>query len=136
VTVQGHSLEQRYGAAPPWRRPLLLGAVALVVVALLALWGWITVFQSDPPVSSVEIGHAVVDDHTATVEFRITYGDGPVEASCRARAVAADKSIVGELVVEPDPDEGPVHEIEISTERRATTVEWIGCTAEGQPRPR
>lgn len=136
MTVQSHSLAERYGAPPPWRRAVLIGLVALVVGALAALWAWITVEQSDPAVSSQEIRHQVLDDHTATVEFRISYGDGPVDATCRARAVAEDKAVVGEVSFEPDPDEGPVHEIEIRTERRATTVEWIGCTAPGQPRPR
>jgi hypothetical protein len=136
VTSTTHSLEQRYGAPPRWRRVFLIGLVVVVVGGLAALWTWITIEQSDPAVSSREIGHEVVDEHTATIEFRITYGDGPVAATCRARAVAEDKAIVGEVAVEPDPDEGPVHEIEIRTERRATTVEWLGCTTDGQPRPR
>jgi hypothetical protein len=87
-------------------------------------------------VSSQEIGHEIVDDHTATITVRITYGDGPVEATCRAVAIAEDKMPVGEVAYSPDPDEGPDHVIEVRTDRRATTVQWDGCTTEGQPRPR
>ncbi len=52
------------------------------------------------------------------------------------RAIAYDKEVVGELTFEPDPDAGPDYPVEIATARRATAVENIGCTAEGQPRPR
>jgi hypothetical protein len=59
------------------------------------------------------------------------------EASCRLRAIAADHTVVGEVVVPvTDGPEEQTFEVEIRTERRATTVERIGCTAPGQPRPR
>jgi hypothetical protein len=136
VTVHSHSLPQRYGAPPRWRRPLLIGLVVVVVGSLAAVWTWITIAQSDPPVSSELMTSEIVDDHTATAVIRVQWGDEPVEAECTVRAIAPDKAIVGQQTFVPDPDAGPDYEVTIATERRATAVENIGCTADDQPRPR
>ncbi len=136
MTVHSHSLPERYGAPPRWRRPVLLGLVVVTVVALGALWTWITVVQSDPPVSSELITSEIVDDHEATAVIRVHWGDDPVDADCSVRAIASDKEVVGELTFEPDPGGGPDYPVKIATSRRATAVENIGCTAEDQPRPR
>ena len=56
-----------------------------------------------------------------------------VEASCRVRALAEDKTAVGELAFTPVDG---VNEVVIRTERRATSVEKLGCTSPDQPRPR
>jgi len=55
------------------------------------------------------------------------------DASCRVRALAEDKTAVGELAFTPVDG---VNEVVIRTERRATSVEKLGCTAPDQPRPR
>ena len=136
MTVHSHSLPERYGAPPRWRRPVLIGLVVVVVVAFGALWAWITIAQSDPPVSSELITSEIVDDHTATAVIRVKWGDDPVAAQCTVRALAQDKAVVGQQTFVPDQDAGPDYPVEIATERRATAVENIGCTAEGQPRPR
>ena len=52
------------------------------------------------------------------------------------RALAHDKAVVGQATFVPDQDGTADHPVEIATERRATAVENLGCTAEGQPRPR
>ncbi|MDZ5621775.1 DUF4307 domain-containing protein [Nocardioides sp. HM23] len=136
MTVHSHSLPQRYGAPPRWRRYVLIGFVVVVVGAFAAVWTWITIAQSDPPVSSELITSEIVDDHTATAVIRLQWGDEPVDAECTVRAIAQDKAIVGQHTFVPDPDAGPDYEVEVATERRATAVENIGCTADGQPRPR
>jgi len=136
VTVHSHSLPERYGAPPRWRRFALIGLVVVVVGALAAVWTWITIVQSDPPVSSELISSEIVDDHTATAVIRVQWGDEPVEAQCTVRALAHDKAVVGQTTFVPDRDGSADHPVEIATERRATAVENIGCTAEGQPRPR
>ena len=130
------SLAQRYGAPSRGRRLGVVVFAGVVVATFLGWLLWAMLFHADPDVSSSELGHEVVDDHTASIKVRITYGDGPVDAKCSLRAISHDKAIVGELEFTPDPADGPVYEIEVSTERRATTVEWIGCTAADQPRPR
>ena len=55
-------------------------------------------------------------------------------AQCVLRALAEDKSAVGEAVFTPE-DSGRIS-VPIRTERRATAVEKVGCTADGQKRPR
>jgi hypothetical protein len=66
----------------------------------------------------------------------VTLDDADVEASCTLRAYAVDHTTVGELTFTPDPTEGRRQVETIRTERRATSVESIGCTAPGQDRPR
>ena len=88
VTVHSHSLPQRYGAPPRWRRHVLIGVVVVVVGALAALWTWITIVQSDPSVSSDLVASEIVDDHTATAVIRVEWGDDPVDAKCTVRAIA------------------------------------------------
>lgn len=110
-------------------------ATVVVTIGLVAL-GWITIFHSNPEIASEEIGHEVVDDHTATIEVRIEIDDDIEDPECALRAISHDKAVVGETTFSPDPDEGPVYEVEIRTDRRATTVEWLGCKAPGQPRYR
>lgn len=130
------SLSQRYGAPSPGRR---LGMLVVAVAVALGFLGWLLwamLFHSNPEIASEEIGHDVVDDHTATIEVRIEIDEGIEDPTCALRAISHDKAIVGETTFSPDPDEGPVHEVEIRTERRATTVEWLGCKAAGQPRYR
>ncbi|KAA1426057.1 DUF4307 domain-containing protein [Nocardioides antri] len=136
MSAPNSSLAERYGAPPRWRRFALIGLVVVVVGALAAVWTWITIEQSDPPVSSELISSEIVDDHTATAVIRVQWGDEPVAARCTVRALAHDKAVVGQATFEPAADEGPDHSVEIATERRATAVENIGCTAEDQPRPR
>ena len=71
-------------------------------------------------------------DHETRARLDVVLGDG-VTASCRLRAFAEDHTTVGELAFTPV---GGTNEVVIRTERRATTVEKLGCTAPGQPRPR
>ncbi|KAA1418966.1 DUF4307 domain-containing protein [Nocardioides humilatus] len=133
------SMAERYGAPPVWRKYFLLGVVVVVVGSLAVLWTWITLAQSDPTVSSELITSEIVDDHEATAVIRVKWGDDPVEAHCTVRAIAHDKTVVGEETFEPSQD-GSGDSIDttvtIRTERRATAVESVGCTAEGQLRPR
>ena len=52
-------------------------------------------------------------------------------------ASGADHSVVGELNFRVSGVSGAIlREVEVRTEREATTVELIGCTAPGQTRPR
>lgn len=125
-------LADRYGAPSRWRRPVTVGvAVALAVVSLGWL-GWTTWFHSTPAVTSDLVSFDVTSDHETRARLDVELGDG-VAASCRLRAFAEDHTTVGELAFTPV---GGTNEVVIRTERRATTVEKLGCTAPGQPRPR
>ena len=130
------SLDQRYGARSRGRRILLLVLATAVSVAFLGCLVWTMLFHANPEISSEEIGHEIVSDHLATIDVQIEMDDGLDDPECSLRAISHDKAIVGETTYRPDPDDGPRHTIEVRTERRATTVEWLGCKAPGQPRYR
>jgi hypothetical protein len=125
-------LADRYGAPSRWRRPLTIGiAVTLAVVSLTWL-AWTVWFHTTPTVTSDLVTFDVTDDHETRARLDVSLGDG-VEATCRLRAFAEDHTTVGELAFTPVDG---TNEVVIRTERRATTVEKLGCTAPGQPRPR
>jgi len=126
-------LSDRYGAPAPWRRAVLLGLSVAVAGAFLGWLGWTIWAQSTPKVESELVTWDVDDEHQATAMVSIQLGDD-VEATCLLRAYAEDHSVVGELSFTPD-DSG-LTEQTVRTERRATSVELIGCTADGQSRPR
>lgn len=130
---QPTDLADRYGAPSPWRRGVLLGAVVVVAAAFLGWLGWTIWDQSTPDVRSELVGYEVVDVHgaTATVDVRLRADD--VVATCRVRAYAEDHAIVGEATFTPQDGR---NEVEVRTEREATSVELLGCTTPDQRRSR
>jgi len=129
-------LADRYGAASPWRRRGVLIASVAVSALFLSWLAWTSWVHATPPVDSELVSFEVVDEHTATVVVQVELADDSVEATCLLRAFAEDHSVVGELSFAPDPTAGNRVEQTVRTERRATSIESIGCTAEGQTRPR
>jgi hypothetical protein len=125
-------LADRYGAARPGRKSLVRIGAGIVVVAFLAWLGWAAWAQSTPSVDSQLHGFAVVDDATAEAYVDVAVRDD-VTASCVVRAFADDHSLVGEAAFEPAAGR---NDVVVRTERRATSVELVGCTAPGQSRPR
>ncbi len=142
MTSPDHLVE-RYGAPSRGRRYLLVGACVALVGVFAAWLTWTTVVQATPPVSSTLVSFAVVDDHTATAVVQVQLSDdlaaglrdGTAEASCTLRAFAEDHSTVGELTWTPGASSG-TSELTVRTERLATSIEGLGCTTEGQARPR
>ena len=129
------TLAERYGAGSPWLRRADLAVAGLLALAFLAWLAWSTWSHSNPQVTSQLESFSIVDDHTATAVLVVTMDDD-VEATCTLQAVAEDHSVVGELAFKPDPDKGRRQVQEVRTERRATTVQSLGCTAPGQTHPR
>ena len=126
-------LADRYGASSPRRRRTLL-VVVVVVAAVFAGWlAWTIWAVSTPEVSSELLGFDVVDEHAATARVAIVLDDEDVRATCTLRAYAEDHSIVGELSFAPLGSGNT--EQTVRTERTATSVELLGCTAPGQQRP-
>ncbi len=127
-------LADRYGAAAPWRRRVLLGASVVLAAAFLGWLGWTIWAQSTPDVESTMVGYDVVGEHEVTATVRIELGDDDVDATCLLRAFAEDHTIVGELSFTPTAS-GRTEQT-VRTERRATSVELMGCTTPDQSRPR
>jgi Domain of unknown function (DUF4307) len=131
------SAADRYGRPAPWRRrAVVLGSGLLGALALTWL-AWTTVFHANPEVSSELVGWKVVDDHVVTAQVDVAIrGDDSAEevgAACQVRAVATDHVVVGEATYVPR--EGR-NEVDVRTERAATSVENVGCTTPNQHRPR
>jgi hypothetical protein len=137
VTRPAPDLAERYGAPSRHRRPLLVAGVALLAAAGVAWVVWVSVFHSRPEVTSELVGFDVAGQHTATATFTVVRRDADVRASCLLRAVAADHAVVGELTVAVDsgPASSSVRST-VRTERRATSVDLVGCTAPDQSRRR
>jgi len=125
-------LAERYGASSPVRRRLGVVAIVLVVTVLAGWLVWTTAFHASPPVESELSAFDIADDNSATAVVSVALEDDVI-ASCTLRAIAEDHSTVGELAFAPVDGR---NEVAIRTERRATSVTLLGCTAPGQPRPR
>jgi hypothetical protein len=131
-------LATRYGTRSPARRRLLVSAAALVAAIFLGWLAWVMLHYSDPEVTSDIVSFEVVDDHSADATFTVTRRTPDVEASCLLRAQASDHSTVGELNVKVGPGGARTQTLTetVRTEREATTVDVVGCLAEGQNRRR
>ncbi len=125
-------LADRYGAPARWRRPATITLAVTLAVVGLGWLGWTAWFHSTPATTSELITFEVTSDYEVAARLDVQLDDG-VDASCRLRALAEDKTAVGELEFSPVAG---TNEVVIRTERRATSVEKLGCTAPDQPRPR
>jgi hypothetical protein len=130
------TLEERYGAPTPWRRRALVTASVAVAVVFLAWLAWAVYEHATPQVTSELETFSIDDDHAVTAVLVVSLDNADVKASCTLRAYAEDHSTVGELTFTPDPSKGRRQVETIRTERRATSVEKVGCTAPGQDQPR
>jgi hypothetical protein len=131
-------LAARYGTRSEGRRRALVAVVVVVAAAGLAWLVWAMLVHGRPLAQSDINGFETVDQHRTTASFTVVRRDADVVASCLLRAFAADHSIVGELdvTVGPGGDTRQTLERSIRTEREATSVEVMGCTADGQSQRR
>lgn len=128
-------LEDRYGAPRRWRRPVLLGVVGVVAAAFLGWLAWTATYYATPSATSELVGYEIRGEYEAagTVQVQLADDVDPADVSCTLRAFSADKATVGEQVFTPLDGRQTVA---VRTERRATAIEMLGCTAPDQPRPR
>ena len=131
-------LSERYGSPSATRTKALVALLVVVVGAGLSWLVWVMLVHGRPLAQSDITGFEVVDDHAATATFTVVRRDADVEASCLLRAFSEDHAIVGEANVEVGPGEPTTASLTetIRTERRATSVEMVGCLADGQTRRR
>jgi hypothetical protein len=138
VTSQDE-LADRYGAPSRGRQRLVIAASGILGVVFLAWLGWTALAHADPEVSSELVTFTVDDEHTATARLAVRLRDDDVVATCVVRAIAEDHSVVGEVSFTVDAatlDGSSEVTREIRTERRATSVDKVGCTTADQERPR
>ena len=127
-------MAQRYGAPAPWRRRATVIATVVLAVVSGLLVAWAAWTHATPEARSELVGFTVTDEHEVVADVQVQLSDRASGVQCVLRALAEDKSAVGEAVFTPD-DSGRLR-VPIRTERRATAVEKVGCTADGQKRPR
>ena len=130
-------LSERYGTPSRARRPLVIAGVAALALVGLAWLVWVMLFHGRPQVTSEMVGYDVAGQHATVARFTVVRRDAGVSASCLLRAYAADHSVVGELTV--PVRSGPTVSTlsaRVRTEREATGVDLVGCTAPGQKQPR
>ncbi len=136
---QQDNLTERYGAPSPVARHALVAVVVVVASAFLGWLAWTALAHGNPDATSELVSFTVDGEHQVTARVDVRIDDADVVATCLLRAVAEDHTVVGELHFEvraSDLEDGHVLEREIRTERRATSVDPVGCTTEDQQRPR
>lgn len=133
------NLGDRYGAPRPVRRRLFLMALAALAAVFLGWVAWTTWFHSTPRIDSELISFEILSEHEVVARFGTVRAEQSVVGTCTLRAFSEDHTTVGELVFSVPQGTAPLrHTLSqtFRTERRATSVDLIGCTADGQPRPR
>jgi hypothetical protein len=130
-------LEQRYRGPSRVHRVVALLVVVAMVVSGVGFLGWSVFFHSTPEVTSRLTAYDVVNDHEVTADIAVSRESQFTEATCGLRAIAADHTVVGEigLPVVDGPEQQSLR-VPIRTERRAASVELLGCTTPDQARPR
>jgi hypothetical protein len=126
------TLAQRYGTGrSPWGR-LFLGIFGVVLAALVAWTIWAVWVHSTPQVTSTLTTFTVQDDTHVSVDVTVRLSKGARHPSCDLKAYAEDHSTVGQLRFTPVAGRQTVT---IRTYRQATSVDSVGCTADGQKDP-
>ncbi len=124
-------MAERYGTRRPLRRLSLIVVTVLVAGACLGWLAWAAWFQANPAISAAVAAFDVKGEHRidATVEIRLR--DRNVRGTCLLRASAEDHSVVGEVNFRAqDAADEYQRVLHVRTERKATTVEIIRCTAD------
>ncbi len=135
--VRTDPIAGRYGGQTPRRRRAVILASGVVGVLALAWLAWAGWSQSTPDVESNLQSFSVVDSHSVEATVVVDIRSDGVTANCLVRAVGTDHSVVGERNFEVTGDRGASrHDVTVRTERRATSVDLIGCTSPDQSRPR
>ena len=130
-------LAQRYGSPSRARRLGLVLLGVVLAVGGLAWLLWAGLSQSNPLVQSELLSFNAPKEHSASARITVVRRDSTVVASCVLQATATDHSVVGELdfTVGPGAPTSVTLTKVMRTERQATAVDLLGCTAPGQKRP-
>ena len=136
MSAPDQTLAERYGTRSRSRRPLVVAAVVLLALVFLGWVAWVGWYHANPKASSELESFEVVSEHEVRADVRVWLDEDALDgekASCTVRALAFDHTVVGELAFTPRDGR---NELSIRTDRRASAVESVGCTAPGQDRAR
>ena len=136
MTQLSPDLAERYRPPSRARRPVIVLLASVLAVVAAAWLAWVVVFHGRPEVTSQMVGYRVPGQHTAVATYTVVRRDSDVAASCLLRALADDHSVVGELTV--PVTSGPASarlRSTVRTERRAGSVQLVGCTTADHPTP-
>jgi hypothetical protein len=123
-------METRYGTRRPVRRIVLVVVTVLVAGASLGWLAWAGWIQANPKLQAEVAAFDVKGPHLVDTTIQMRVRDRYVSGTCLLRASAVDHSIVGELNVSVKDVSGARERVvPMRTEREATTVEVIRCTA-------
>lgn len=113
-------LDERYGRTR--RRPVLWVVGIIVAIAVVAVAGWMTVAQSMNSVDTDDLGYEVVDEHSVTLRFQVTGGQGK-DVACALEALDEEFGIVGWKIVEIPASDAHMQQLSetIPTVAEATT---------------
>jgi hypothetical protein len=127
-------LAERYGAPSRATRPIVVTLAVLVAAAGLGWLVWASVLHARPEVTSELVGFNMRGQHSATATFTVVRREPDVRAACLLQASASDHAVVGEITVRVDSGAKEQRVTRsMRTERRASTVDLLGCKAPGQP---
>lgn len=131
-------LSERYGDSRRSRRIVLIVVLAIIGTAAATWLAWAINHHARPATQSGLTAFEIVGEHRAVAKLTVTRRDITLTASCLLRAYAEDHATVGELnfeVTASEPRRVDLIKI-VRTERRATSIELVGCRADGQSRRR
>lgn len=113
-------LDERYGRTRRRRLPWIIGIA--VAAALVGVFGWMIVAQAMNSVDTDDLGFEVVDEHSVTVRFQITGGQGK-DVACAVEALDEEFGIVGWKIVEIPASDGHLQQLSttVPTVAEATT---------------
>lgn len=100
--------------------PWIIGIV--VVVLVVGAFGWMTVTQAMNSVDTDDLGYEVVDEHSVTVRFQVTGGQGK-DIACAVEALDEEFGIVGWKIIEIPASDAHLQQFsaDVSTVAEATT---------------
>jgi hypothetical protein len=126
-------LTRRYGAPSRARRPAVVAVALLLLAAGIAWLVWAAFLGDRPGLAAQLKGYQVRDPHHVVATFAVARTDGRA-ASCVLRAIADDHAVVGERTITVPSGRGTAGlRTTLRTERRATTVDLVGCRRQPAP---
>ena len=132
-TTIHNTIETRY-AAKRTKGQRIFPAIGIFCFALLGIWlVWVIKFYANPEVTSQLISWEIETDHVVAAVVDVHLDQRAVNERCVIRAYAKDHTIVGDAPFVPTDGANTVR---FRVERRATSVESIGCTSDSQGLPR